>query len=298
MSLLLLLPLADLSFHSLLPVVQALWGVWLLVAVVTLVVWLGLRQWAAAAVLVVAVVAGLLPIVLTGSGAEPGASDETLTVVAANVEYSQGDPAAVADLVRDVDADVLVLLEVDQPYLQRLRGAGVADELPHGWQRPVAGGAGGTTILTRSPHEEETRWPDPTDYRFDMPVVRLDLGGREVVVRAAHPVPPAPIPGPTWRAELRSLDAWVDRVPADTALVLAGDLNSARVHPAFREVADGFTVSPGVASRTWPEEGWLPRFVGIDHVLARGLAPVESGSAAVPGSDHRAVWARLALTEG
>lgn len=292
----LLLPLADLSFSSVVPVVQALWPGWLLLGVLTLVGCLGLRQWAAAGIVVAALVAGLLPGTLTGSGAEPAGSGETLTVLAANVEFSQGDPQVLADAVRELEVDVLVLLEVHQRYLQRLRDLALDTDLPHGWDRPVAGGATGTTILTRVPQQDEPRWPDPFDYRFQMPTVRLALDGREVVVRAVHTVPPAPGPAPAWRTELRALEGWVDAVPSDVPLVLAGDFNAGRAHPAFRDVADGFAVAPGRGSRTWPEDRPLGPFVGIDHVLARGLAPVASGSVSVPGSDHRAVWGRLGLT--
>lgn len=294
----LLLPYVDLSFSSLLPVVQALWPLSALVAVVTLLAWLGLRQWVAAGVVVAALVGGLLPSVLAGSGADPAGGGETLTVLAANVELSQGDPEDVADLVREHRVGVLVLLEIDQAYLERLRAAGLDADLPHGWDRPVSGGASGTTILTRMPQREEDRWPAGYEHRFQMPAVRVEVDGREVVVRAVHTLPPAPAPAPDWRAELEGLDSWLDDVPADADLVLAGDFNAGRSHPAFREVAGGFAIAPGLGSRTWPEDGRLGPFVDIDHVLARGLAPREAGSATVDGSDHRAVWAELAFDVG
>lgn len=293
----LLLPYADLSFSSLLPVVQALWPLWALVALVTLLAWLGLRQWVAAGVVAASLVVGLLPSVLAGSGADPARGGETLTVLAANVEFSQGDPQDVADLVREHEVGVLVLVEIDQGYLERLRATGLDADLPHGWDRPVGGGASGTTILTRMPQTEETRWPAGYEHRFQMPAVRVELDGREVVVRAVHTLPPAPAPAPDWRPELEGLDSWIDEVPADTDLVLAGDFNAGRSHPAFREVADGFTIAPGLGSRTWPEDGRLGPFVDIDHVLARGLASREAGSATVDGSDHRAVWAELTFVE-
>lgn len=294
---LLLLPYADLAFSSVVPVVQALWPLWALAAIVTLLVWLGLRQWVAAAVVAAALVVGLLPAALAGSSADPVRDGGTLTVVAANVEFSQGDPQDVADLVREREVGVLVLLEIDQGYLDRLRAIGLDADLPHGWDRPVSGGASGTTILTRMPQADETRWPAGFDHRFQMPAVRVEVGGREVVVRAVHTLPPAPPPAPDWRAELEGLDSWVDDVPEGTDLVLAGDFNAGRSHPAFREVADGFTIAPGLGSRTWPEDGRLGRFVDIDHVLARGLGPRASGSAPVEGSDHRAVWAELGFTD-
>lgn len=294
---LLLLPYADLSFSSAVPVAQALWPMWALVAVLTLLACLGLRQWVPATIVATALVVGLLPGALAGSGADPVRDGATLTVLAANVEYSQGDPRDVVDLVRERDVAVLVLLEVDRRYLDRLRAAGLGADLPHGWHRAVSGGSGGTTILTRMPQADEARWPDGFDHRFQMPAVRVEVAGREVVIRAVHTLPPTPPPGPDWRAELEGLDSWVDDVPPGTDLVLAGDFNAGRAHPAFREVADGFTISPGLGSRTWPEDRRPGRFADIDHVLARGFAPLASGTASVDGSDHRAVWAELVVAE-
>ena len=232
---LLLLPYADLAFSSVVPVVQALWPLWALAAIVTLLVWLGLRQWVAAAVVAAALVVGLLPAALAGSSADPVRDGGRLTVLAANVEFSQGDPQDVADLVREREVGVLVLLEIDQGYLDRLRAIGLDADLPHGWDRPVSGGATGTTILTRMPQADETRWPAGFDHRFQMPAVRVEVGGREVVVRAVHTLPPAPPPAPDWRAELEGLDSWVDDVPEGTDLVLAGTSTPAvRTPPSAR----------------------------------------------------------------
>ena len=41
---------------------------------------------------------------------------------------------------------------------------------------------------------------------------------------------------PNVTGQLAALDSWIDAVPDDTDLVLAGDCNAGRSHPAFREV--------------------------------------------------------------
>lgn len=292
---LLLLPLVDLSFTRALPVLQALWGAWAALALLGAALGFALRRRLVGAALVVALLTGGAPIVLTG--ASQGASGgPTLTVLAANLEFGQGDPAAVAQAVADIGADVVVLVEVDPAYLDRLRALGLDRTLPHGWAEPV-GGAQGTTILSRLPLDPVTRWPDRRPFSSQMPVVRMELAGREVVLRAVHTLPPVQVSAPLWRTELAELDHWVRRVPEDVPLVLAGDFNAARVHPGLRQIAHGMSVAPSALARTWPAEGRAPAFAGIDHVLARGATSQASGTVLVPGSDHHAVWARLRLEE-
>lgn len=290
---LLLLPWLDLSFARVLPVLQALWGGWFVVALVTFALLVWQRMWVPLAALVVAMAAGLAPVVTAGSSAETD-GDPVLTVLSVNLEYSQADPAEVVAAVEEVDPDALVLLEIDRRYLQDLRDAGLDRSLPHGWQREVRGGAPGSTVLSRVPQRDAIEHADDFRYWFDLPLVALDLGDQEVLLRAVHTQPPAPGPSARWRLELDALDAWVDGLPEQPPLVLAGDFNAGRVHPAFRDVVDGFALAPSMSTRTWPTEGLVPPFVGIDHVASRGLVPTESGAVEITGSDHKAVWARLA----
>jgi len=297
LAVLLVLPLLDTTFTRFVPVLQALWGGWFLLALPTLALLAWLRSWPALAVLVAATAAGLLPIVTAGDDAEPAEDGLELTVLAANVEYSQGDPQQVVDAVRRHSADVLVLSEVEQPYLEQLRDLGLAGDLPHGWDHVPARAPAGTTILSALPMAGAPDLADPHAYGFELPLASVDVDGTEVLVRGVHAYPPVPGSPTRWREELAALDEWAESLPDDQLLVMAGDFNAARSHPGFRDLVDDLTIAPGPATRTWRDERWYPTFVGIDHVLARGLVPVASGSFDLDGSDHDAVWARLARAE-
>lgn len=85
-------------------------------------------------------------------------------------------------------------------------------------------------------------------------------------------------------------------------MVVAGDLNADRDHAAFRRLLDAGLRDAhdergqGLA-RTWP--AGLP-VLHLDHVLVRDagevhLVPLEVREVDVPGSDHRAVVADLAV---
>lgn len=81
-------------------------------------------------------------------------------------------------------------------------------------------------------------------------------------------------------------------------LVMAGDFNATAAHPQFRALAAGLVeASPRFgpwAGATWPADMDLPAFAGIDHVLVRGLAVLDSERFSVPGTDHHGIVAHLA----
>ncbi|HST69513.1 MAG TPA: endonuclease/exonuclease/phosphatase family protein [Solirubrobacterales bacterium] len=85
--------------------------------------------------------------------------------------------------------------------------------------------------------------------------------------------------------------------------LLIGDFNATLDHSQLRDLLDrGYRDAAEVAGKglepTWPAEEWASRLpaVTIDHVLAdRRLGVVDYEVEELPGSDHRPVWAELAL---
>lgn len=83
--------------------------------------------------------------------------------------------------------------------------------------------------------------------------------------------------------------------------MLIGDFNATLDHSQLRELLDrGYRDAGDVAGKglepTWPNNGSLGPLITIDHVLAdRRLGIVKYGVGDLPGSDHRPVWAELAL---
>jgi endonuclease/exonuclease/phosphatase (EEP) superfamily protein YafD len=110
----------------------------------------------------------------------------------------------------------------------------------------------------------------------------------------------APVPGQVvaWQRDLEDLVAPACR--AGTPAIVAGDLNATTDQGAFRTASAGCvdaleTLGSGTTA-TFPTN--LPRWFGvqIDHVLTTGGVGVQDAEVLdVPGTDHRAVLARLSL---
>jgi endonuclease/exonuclease/phosphatase (EEP) superfamily protein YafD len=215
-----------------------------------------------------------------------------LRVLASNLYLGRGDVKTVVELVRQLDVDVLHLVELTREAADDLDRAGLSDLLPHQvFQLAEAGRGSG--LASRHPLVElDLAGPA----LLQQPSARLDLDGHAVEVVACHPVPPTSEPA-AWKSEIGGLPA----APPDGPIrILAGDFNGTLDHGTFRRLLrTGYrdaAVARGAGLRhTWPTSGlWPP--VTIDHVLAdRRAAIVAYGVLDVPNSDHRAVFAELAL---
>lgn len=224
-------------------------------------------------------------------GGEPAEGD--VVVMAANLQFGGADLAEVQDAVRDQGVDVLVLVEITPDFLEQIEQQDAFAELPHRSGAPRTD-AGGTMVLTAMPHQEVA---GPVGIAFDQVAVEVGVGERTWTVLGTHTAPPLGTNSDRWRADLRRLETWVGAHQEGGPVVVAGDLNSSQAHPAFRSATEGLESAHRAAGagwvRTWPTDGWLPRFVQLDHVLVRDLTVVDAGEQELPGSDHRMVWARL-----
>ncbi|WP_313822730.1 endonuclease/exonuclease/phosphatase family protein [Citricoccus sp.] len=287
------------------------------------------RQWWAAGVLAAGAVMGLLPTLVpleplgagVGAGVERGTEAEAgaLTVLSLNAEYAGVDADALAAAVgaggaggtRDAHGssgvggvDVLVLVEADEDLVTALQERGALDGLPYRTEtipeEPQGGTAGGAVILSAHPLRSEGVLPRFATHRhFEQPVAVVEhpqLGDVRVV--GLHPVPPIGDDFvPSWDDTLRGLDGW-QAAHADLPLILAGDFNASLAHPQFRGLADGFTSAAAAAGPlpgpTWPVGTWVPPFTAIDHVLLRGLVPLDYERLDFPGTDHRGILTTVA----
>jgi endonuclease/exonuclease/phosphatase family metal-dependent hydrolase len=131
------------------------------------------------------------------------------------------------------------------------------------------------------------------------PTAVLELpGGEAVDLACVHPHPPKPPWSrgvARWRQELAVLPP-----PGDLPRVVAGDFNATLDHALFRGVlrlgyADAALQAGNALAPTWGPAGRLA-LITIDHVLVdRRCAVLASSVHAVPGSDHRAVYAEVRL---
>jgi endonuclease/exonuclease/phosphatase (EEP) superfamily protein YafD len=269
--------------------------------------WLGLalaallRRWVllgVALVVVVAHVALVLPDVVPDSQPDGGAP---VVVLTSNAYVSNGAPDDYARAMVAVGADVVVVEELTSPVAAALDRAGLRETHPY---RVV------DRRLDRDSFASAiySRWPLQAGA-----AVRIGPGrgvraritvpaGGPVDVIAVHTIQPlADLAG------LRDGLADLGRVASSRRgpMVLAGDFNSSRLHRPFAalldraRLRDGHEVVGRGLARTWPANRRLPPTVLIDHVLVSEqirVAGVQERT--VPGTDHRAVVARLRLRRG
>ena len=255
-----------------------------------------LRNWAAAAVTVIAGLALLLSVLprTMGSAEEPGRGSERLEVMSANVLVGTADAEALVEIVRRRRVDLLAIQEITPRFQRRLRAAGIGRFLPR-------------SIVV-------AEWPDggrdrATYSRFPMrPIARKESGrvlvtlpgGARVRVANVHPRTPSPDGTHRWAAELENLPSPGEGPP----WLLIGDFNATLDHSVLRDILDrGYRDAADVTGEglvgTWPAGEAIPPQVTIDHVLAEGrLGVSDYGADDLPGSDHRAVHASLFLPPG
>jgi endonuclease/exonuclease/phosphatase (EEP) superfamily protein YafD len=226
---------------------------------------------------------------------QPATSGPTLRVLTVNLLCGRADAEVVVALVRRTGADVLFLQELTEDAVNRLKKAGLGDLMPQEVTE-LRGGPRGSGIYSRFPLSER---PPLAPVHAAQPTAVLELpGGEAVEVGCVHPHPPKPPWSrgvARWRRELAVLPP-----PGEVPRVLAGDFNATLDHALFRSVlrlgyADAALQAGNALAPTWGPAGRLA-LITIDHVLVdRRCAVLASSVHAVPGSDHRAVFAEVRL---
>lgn len=256
-----------------------------------------LRNWAAAALAGLAAVclmAAVLPRAI-GSGETAPAGSTELGVLSANVYRGAADETALIETIRRHAPDLLAVQELTPEFAAGLQRAGIGRLLPERIlsTRPGASGGG---LYSRLPLRQLLQ---RDKHPFPLPRAAIGLpGGRTVRTVDVHPHTPTRNGIGSWRAGLERLPS----PGAGTPWVLAGDFNATLDHAELRELlADGYRDAGDVTGEgltaTWPAAGKLRSPpVTIDHILAdERLTILEYAVDDLPGSDHRTVFARLAV---
>lgn len=235
-------------------------------------------------------------------GDPPAAAAEgRLSVLSVNLSLGQADPARVVSLARDNHADVVVVSEITRVALGQLQAAGLDEAYPHTVGSPASGPAG-TMVFSRHP----LRAVQPLDTSYHGYATTVAVPSGPVRLLAVHPSPPVG-DAMAWRRDQAVLRQAATR-DTDAPTLVVGDLNATVDHAPLRELfARGFSDAAQQASSgwqpTWPAAGEVgafgvsvPSLIAIDHVLVgEQLTSVATSTASVPGTDHRALVARVAV---
>ena len=224
---------------------------------------------------------------------------QTLTVMAVNVGSTGIDAAALLAEVRSRNVDVLALPELAPQGLEELDNAGLASVLP-GRALDVDWAGTGSALFARFPLAQVERVPGSVFYQ-SRAVGVIPGSSARIHLTAVHIDSPRPGHTPMWRAELRQLGELWQAAPASEPAILLGDFNASADHREFRDLlARGLTDAAQTAGKglapTWPANSPAPAFAALDHVLVSpGIEVTDFDVVTLPGTDHAAVVARLAL---
>jgi endonuclease/exonuclease/phosphatase (EEP) superfamily protein YafD len=231
---------------------------------------------------------------VSGANPPPAEGATTLRVMTANVYGGAGDGIALVQAVADEDIDLLVVEEIATSQLAVMESAGIDELLPH--RVGVTGDVGqGTMVFSREPLGPATH----IDTTWD----GWETTMGDLTLLAVHPISPTDPQG--WRSDHAKILAEAKGSDADLVI---GDLNATVDHEPMRKLADaGYRSATELANEgwqpTWPAYGVVhvagldvPRLVQIDHVLVGPrLAAIRTHTLAIPGTDHRALVAEVAV---
>lgn len=266
------------------------------------------RKWVLTAVSVALVavhIAVTLPAVWPRSTPDWAAQAPRARVMVANLKADNWTQDATARQVAAADADVLVLVEVTDRWVELLDRAGAAERYPFRVLQPDSFSARGAAIFSKFPLEPGPVIDLGRGRRAPSATVTLP-DGPDVTLFALHLVSPyARVREERWRENFDTLQRTIPTL--DGAYVLAGDFNATRWHPFFGRLLDaGLTdaheqVGRGL-SRSWPTDRpkrIIPPVMRLDHALMNDrVTALSVVDVEIPGSDHHGFIVDLAVRPG
>lgn len=231
----------------------------------------------------------------TPSVADP-ADAGTLRVMTVNALRGQADAEQVVGLVESQNVEVLAVQELTPGLAAALAEAGLDDLLTHSFTVPAVDTPKGSGLWSSTPLTGQVQARGTS---FAMPSALVGAGGTQVRVTVVHPHPPLPGDTATWRTELVGL---MTQVHSDeTPQIMAGDFNATHDHASFRlllgtRFVDATREWGAGPTATWPEGGQGPALFALDHVVVeKDMSVSDVVSVQVPGTDHRALLATVAV---
>lgn len=219
-----------------------------------------------------------------------------VVIMTSNLKVGGADPASVVAAVRSRHVDVLMIEELTPDAETALQHAGLDKLLPHSLTSPMSG-ASGTGLWSRTPLTSPVK-----NYAFGFSFITAQtrLHGQPVTLAAMHVFGPFPQSQfPRWHKDMQRYPAFLAALPGSTVLV-GGDFNATTDDTQFRTIlnegyADAAQQAGAGFTPTWPADRWFPPMITIDHVLTRGAVARSVDSVEIPGSDHRALVARVRI---
>ncbi|WEV41691.1 endonuclease/exonuclease/phosphatase family protein [Bifidobacterium sp. ESL0682] len=227
-------------------------------------------------------------------------SDSYARVMTANVYKGHASAKAIVEAVRDQRVEVLAMQETTTSFIHALKAEGIDDYLPYS-QVASSDRKYGNALFSATPLDS----PDDDDVDSSasfMPGGTVSFGDGKMPIRfvSVHTTSPKPGYWSDWRKSLD--DVATMRSHTQAKYVLMGDFNATTDHTPFRNILgtrfhDAAQSSGRGFVFSWPANmPYVPKFAGIDHiVLDQGIVAGQVGTLPIPGSDHAALLATIAV---
>lgn len=220
-----------------------------------------------------------------GQEAQPGAISRSYRALLMNVNSQTGVPEKVAQAIRELDPDIVVLEEIDDPWLSALSGAMRAYPYSKAMPREDNFGIG---LFSKYPLvQSEIR--EAGEAEVPTVIAELELPDGRLTVIATHPLPP--VSRENTRLRNDQLE-WLSEVArqANSAVLLLGDLNATPWCSEFQRLLARSGLRDSSQGRgvlaTWPT--YLPLLlIPLDQCLySAGLHVTRKAIGPKVGSDH------------
>lgn len=230
----------------------------------------------------------------------PVAVGKQITVLSLNVQFGRADVKEIARLAGPA-VDAIALQEFTPPFKDALAAAGLFDEFPYR-AGTARGGAGGSTILSRTPVEIVAQTEHTRSVNL---IARTTIEGTIWHLGVVHSAAPQ-LGAAAWTEDAAAIGMLAAPFLEEN-LLLVGDYNAIDQHFTMRELTADGDLRDLAARRqgeglgwhpTWPADAQLPPFAQIDHALVSGS--VIGGVpeyATVTGTDHRALLVEVAAVQ-
>ena len=232
--------------------------------------------------------------------AERSRSETNFTVTAVNVFINNHDYEHIANVLGNIQADVIAVFEINAELLVRLKDQ-LAERYPYVEARPLPHPFGVAVFSRHLLYDVDTIG---LDTRGGSMLVTVDINGHPCRVTAVHPTSPMSSANFTGRHQhLASVQADIARWQQDhpnEAVVMIGDFNLTPWSPLFIDLLESSGLRH-VAEGTGMEPSWyafpvFPFGLVLDHCLVNSrVKPVSYHFGPSVHSDHRALTVELAV---
>ncbi|MDB5385381.1 MAG: hypothetical protein JWM11_1027 [Planctomycetaceae bacterium] len=220
--------------------------------------------------------------------------EKSLSLISLNVYTANPNKADVVAYLRARQPDLIVVMEVDEPWERALDE--LKDDYPHRFIQPRHDNFG-IGLLSKWPLQGE-RFVKFSDTDLPNIVATIDHRGSAFQLVATHPLPPIGAGYTRKRnAQLRELADFVKKSPLPS--IVAGDFNATPWSSAFREFVSRSQLRDSGMGRgvqgSWNAKSRLIR-IPIDHVFVpQNVTVVRRVLGPDIGSDHYPVEATIEL---